>query len=69
MHVQYLSVEIEKINNHYFIVVGPGNAFSILKIFWGSMTPLEQLQNFFEARNFWGQPATLPDKIVDQRLY
>ena len=34
--------------------------------------PLEEPQKFFSAlrasTNFWGQPATLPDKILDQRL-
>ena len=60
MHVQYLSVKSEKINNHYFTAVGPGNlALSILKIFWGSMPP---------GPPIWRQPATLPDKILDQRL-
>ena len=34
--------------------------------------PLEEFQTFFSAlrasKNFGSQPATLPDKILDQRL-
>ena len=44
MHVQYLSVESEKISNHYFTAVGPG-----------SMPPAPQDKH----QQFWG-PASHP---------
>ena len=68
-------------NNHYFTAVGPGMHFKPIWHFQFKKfskaaypeTPIEELQNFFSAlrasKIFWDQPATLPDKILDQRLF